>query len=156
MRLDDPHTRQSLLWGWALLALFLLGGLSLEFLHLIKAPWYLDVRLRRELWVLAHAHGALLAILNLLWAFSAAHCLPDEKKRRLAGRLLRYGAVLVPAGFFLGGIGGSESDPSLAIVLTPIGALLALHAVTVTALGAWRQQKSPAASSGAGPVKQKR
>jgi hypothetical protein len=159
--LTDPHRRAALRWGWTLLALFLLGGLTLEFLHLIKAPWYFDVRIRRELWVLAHAHGALLAVLCILFALCAGHCLPEERKRALASRLLRWGAALVPAGFFLGGIGNSESDPSPAIVLTPAGALMALHAVAVTALGALRadggQEKTPLpAAAGSAPKPQKR
>lgn len=159
MDLDDPHSRTSLQWGWALLALFLLGGLTLEFLHLIKAPWYFEVRIRRELWVLAHAHGALLAVLNLLFAYSATYCLPEVRKRALAGGMLRWGAVLVPAGFFLGGIGNSESDPSLFITLTPIGAVMALHAVTSMALGARRAQQkapSPAVTGPEKPSKRKR
>lgn len=143
MNLDDPHSRSALRLGWALLALFLLGGLTLEFLHLIKAPWYLDVRIRRELWVLAHAHGALLAVLNILFACSAAHCLPEERKRKLASRMLRWGAVLVPAGFFLGGIGNSETDPSLFIIATPVGALMVLHALALTATGALRMNSAP-------------
>ncbi len=138
--MSDPTCRLSLRYGWTALALFLLLGLGLEFLHLIKAPWYLDVRIRRELWVLAHAHGALLAALNLLFAASAAHCLPDAGRRHRAARLLAWGSALVPAGFLLGGIGNSESDPSLLIVATPVGALLVLHAFTVTALGAWRMR----------------
>ena len=60
--------RASLRYGFTALLLFVLGGLSLEFLHLIKAPWYLENHLRRELWVLAHAHGALLALFNLIYA----------------------------------------------------------------------------------------
>ena len=138
--MNDPATRTALRYGWTALALFLAFGLFLEFLHLIKAPWYLDVRIRRELWVLAHAHGALLAAVSLLFASTAAHCLPDPARRGRAARMLCIGAALVPAGFFLGGIGNSESDPSLLIVATPVGALLVLHAFTVTALGAWRMR----------------
>lgn len=130
----------NLRYGWTALALFLLLGLGLEFLHLVKAPWYLDVRIRRELWVLAHAHGTLLAAINLLFALTAERCLPDARKRRLAGRMLAWGAALVPAGFFFGGIGNSESDPSLFIIATPIGALMVLHAFAVTAVGAWRMR----------------
>ena len=152
MNFEDPHSRAALRWGWTLLAIFLLGGLTLEFLHLIKAPWYLEVRIRRELWVLAHAHGALMALLCIAFAHSAAACLPDERKRALASRTLRVGAVLVPAGFFFGGIGNSESDPSLFIAATPLGALMVLHAVAAMALGAHQrhQQKAPPE---AGPVK---
>lgn len=156
MTLDDPHSRAALRWGWTLLAIFLLGGLTLEFLHLVKAPWYLEVRIRRELWVLAHAHGALMALLCLLFAHSAQACLQQERKRALAGRLLRWGAVLVPAGFLLGGIGNSESDPSLFIIATPIGALMVLHAVASMALGALRAQEKAPSPIATGPEKRKK
>ena len=137
MNLLDPHSRAAHRMGWTLLALFLLGGLTLEFLHLIKAPWYFDVRIRRELWTLAHAHGALLAVLNILFSYSAMHCLPQEPLRQRASRMIRWGALLVPLGFFLGGIGNSETDPSLLIVLTPVGALMVLFAVLAMVKGAW-------------------
>ena len=60
--------QKSLRYGFTALLVFVAGGLSLEFLHLIKAPWYLESHLRRELWVLGHAHGALLALFNLAYA----------------------------------------------------------------------------------------
>lgn len=126
--------RSHLRYGSSALLLFLLGGLGLEALHLIKAPWYLDQHLRRELWVLAHAHGALLAILNLVWAA----VLPRLPAAASAGAALRWGAALVPAGFFLGGIGNSESDPSLAILATPVGALLLLYALWRLCRAAWQ------------------
>lgn len=117
----------------------MLGGLSLEALHGIKAPWYLEDELRRQLWTLAHAHGALLSLLNVLFASAAVPLFSDARKSALAGRMLRWGSLLVPAGFFFGGIGNSESDPSVLIVATPIGALMVLHAVASTALQAWRR-----------------
>lgn len=131
----ESSARASLRYGWTALLLFVAGGLSLEFLHLIKAPWYLENHLRRELWVLAHAHGALLALFNLAYAAALAN-LPSAAG---AGRWLRWGAALVPAGFFLGGIGNAESDPSLAIVLTPIGALAVLVALVWCVRSAWRR-----------------
>jgi hypothetical protein len=127
--------QKSLRYGFTALLLFVAGGLSLEFLHLIKAPWYLEHHLRRELWVLAHAHGALLALFNL--AYAAA--LPRVVAAASAGAWLRWGAALVPAGFFLGGIGNSEGDPSLAIVLTPVGALAVLIALALCAKAAWQK-----------------
>lgn len=126
--------RASLRYGFTALLLFVLGGLSLEFLHLIKAPWYLENHLRRELWVLAHAHGALLALFNLIYAA----LLPRLAAAASAGGWLRAGAVLVPAGFFLGGIGNSEGDPSLAIVLTPLGAAAVVIALVLCVRAAWR------------------
>lgn len=136
---DDPALsaaiRSHLRYGTSALLLFLLGGLSLEFLHLIKAPWYLDHHLRRELWVLGHAHGALLALLNLAWAA----VLPRLPAAAGSGWALRWGAALVPTGFLLGGVGNSESDPSLAILATPIGAALLIFALSDAARAAWRR-----------------
>lgn len=133
----ETSARRSLRYGFTALLLFVAGGLTLEFLHLIKAPWYLENHLRRELWVLAHAHGALLALFNLVYAA----LLPRIAAAAGAGAWLRWGAALVPAGFFLGGIGNSEGDPSLAIVLTPIGALAVLIALALCVKAAWA--KSP-------------
>ncbi len=132
---DCPASRASLAFGWAAVALFVLMGLSLEFFHLLKVPLYLEVSLRRELWVLAHAHGTLLAIVNIVFALTATRCLRDVGKRARASLLFRAGAVLVPAGFFFGGIGNAEGDPSLLIMLVPAGALCVLWAAAMCALG---------------------
>jgi hypothetical protein len=154
---NDAPSRASARLGWTLLGLFMAGGLVLEALHGIKAPWYLDHALTRELLVLAHAHGALLALVNLAFASQALALVPDARRRRLAGAMLRWGAILMPAGFFLGAVGAGETDPSLGILLTPIGALLLLHGVTVMALGAWRGPAAPpAASGGLPPVRKAR
>lgn len=136
---NDPVARACLRHGWTWLAIFLLGGLALEALHGIKAPWYLEQELRRELWTLAHAHGALLSLLNVVYAIGAVPLFAEGKKCELAGRMLRWGALLVPAGFFFGGIGNSETDPSLFILATPVGALMVLHAVASAAAQAWRK-----------------
>lgn len=138
MDTNEPTVRACLRFGWTWLAVFVLGGLALEALHGVKAAWYLDHHLRRELWVLAHAHGALLALVTLAFAAAAAPLYADARKLKVAGALLRWGALLVPAGFFLGGIGNSETDPSLFILATPVGALLVLHALASAALQAWR------------------
>lgn len=143
--MTDAASRAALRYGWTAIAVFLLLGLFLESLHLFKAPLYMEVHIRRELWTLAHAHGTLLGVLNVVFALCAGACIADEGKRGRASLTLRAGALLVPVGFFLGGIGNSEVDPSLAIVLVPAGALLVLHAVAVTAVGAWRTHRTPTA-----------
>lgn len=132
----EASALSSLRYGFTALFVFAAGGLTLEFLHLVKAPWYLEVHLRRELWVLAHVHGALLALFNLAYAA----LLPHITAAAGAGGWLRWGAALMPAGFFLGGIGNSEGDPSLAIVLTPLGAVAVLVALALCVKAAWAQK----------------
>jgi hypothetical protein len=127
-------------YGWAAVALFLVLGVMLESLNLLKSPFYVDVRLRRELWTLAHAHGTLLGLLAVGFALTAGQAVPRANVRRRASRLLRAGAVLVPAGFLLGGVGNAEGDPSLAILLVPLGAILALLAVGTVAWGLLRRR----------------
>ena len=129
----ESSARKSLRYGFTALLLFVLGGLMLEFLHLIKAPWYLEDHLRRELWVLGHAHGAVLALFNLAYAA----LLPRLAVAASAGAWLRWGAALVPAGFIGGGIANSEGDPSLLIVLTPLGALAVVIGLALCVKAAW-------------------
>ena len=137
-------------FGWTAVAGFLLLGIVLEACHLWKAPFYVDQALRRELWTLAHAHGTLLGVLTLVFATVGARCLPAEGTRRAASLMLRAGALLVPAGFFLGGVGNAEGDPSPFILMVPLGAGLAFLAVAATALGAWRTQGQDRGSNDAG------
>ena len=122
----DAPSHSCLRLGWAMVTLFLALGLVLESFHLVKLPFYLDVRLRRELWTLAHAHGTLLGAVNVLFGLSATRLVARFDRRLLISRLLRAGTLLVPIGFLLGGIGQSEGDPSFFILLVPTGALLAL------------------------------
>lgn len=132
---DAVHT--CLAVGWTLVAVFLVVGLALEAFHLIKLPAYVDVRVRREMWTLAHAHGTLLGVVAVLFGVSAERLLPDPSTRATAARLVTWGAILVPLGFFGGGIANAEGDPSLAIVLVPVGALLALAGLLLLVRGAW-------------------
>lgn len=107
------------------LLVYLLGGLALETLHGFKAVFYLEDKLRRELWTLAHAHGTLFSALCLLLVVLLPRLeLPAARARRI-DRLFAAGSVLLPLGFFLGGVAHPESDPNLLIVLVPLGGLLA-------------------------------
>ena len=81
----------------------------------------------------AHAHGTLLGILLLVYASLAERFVVVERRAVLA-RDLRIGAVLMPLGFFLGGVLNSEGDPSLGILLVPLGALFLLSALVRAAL----------------------
>jgi hypothetical protein len=124
----DPAIRKTVRAGWLLLAISLPFGVTLEGLHGFKVQAYLASDMRREMWRLAHAHGTLLGILCLVSAALA------EAIRPRVLTMIRWGAVLMPLGFFLGGVLNSEGDPSLGILLTPVGALLLVIALVRVAL----------------------
>ena len=129
----DPAIRKTLRAGWLLLAIALPFGVTLETLHAFKVQAYLASEMRREMWRLAHAHGTLLGILCLVSAALAeAHVAQAIRPRVMA--MIRWGAVLMPLGFFLGGILNSEGDPSLGILLVPPGAFLLVVALVQVAL----------------------
>jgi len=110
-------------------------GLTLEALHALKVRVYLGSHLRRELWTLAHAHANLLGILCLVMAVVGERCVPDAAARRRMLGGLRLAALLMPLGFFLGGVMNREGDPSLAILLVPAGALCLVWALALAVLG---------------------
>ena len=129
----DAAIRKTLRAGWLLLAISLPFGVTLEALHGFKVQAYLASDMRREMWRLAHAHGTLLGILCLVSGLLAdAHIAEAVRPRVLA--MIRWGAVLMPLGFFLGGVLNSEGDPSLGILLVPAGALLLVVALVRVAL----------------------
>jgi hypothetical protein len=137
---NDPLllTKRHLRFGWWTLLIFLTLGLILEGLHGLKIGFYLNVanETRRLMWTLAHAHGTLLALVNLAFAFTV-RLLPEwsARERGLASACLRAATLLMPAGFFLGGAVIYSGDPGLGIILLPVGGLLLLVAVFLTACG---------------------
>ena len=141
---DSPLTalaRSHLRFGWWSLLCFISLGLTLEALHGFKVGWYLDVsnETRRHLWTLAHAHGTLLAVLNLVFG-STLHLVPSwsTRSRKLASCLLFGATVLLPVGFFLGGLVFYAGDPGVGIVLVPVGAAFLIVAVLLAALNTRR------------------
>src|SRR5688572_7672660 len=110
-------------------------GLTLEALHALKVQVYLGSPMRREVWTLAHAHGNLLGILCLVLASIAGRCCPRPEPRARMLFALRVGAVLMPLGFFLGGVLNYEGDPSYGILLVPVGAILLIAALIRAAQG---------------------
>jgi len=125
--------------GWWGLLLFLSLGIALETLHGFKAGAYLDPehRLRRLLWTLAHAHGTLLGLVNLGFAAGLLQFGRwTERRLKLASFFLIDALLFLPAGFFLGGIGHTEVDPSPGVLLVPLGALFLLLAVGLIAWSA--------------------
>lgn len=135
----QPLMKRHLRFGWWTLLVFLTLGLVLEALHGLKAGFYLSVtnETRRLMWTLAHAHGTLLALINLGFA-STVRLVPEwpARGRGVASVCLRGATILMPAGFFLGGVVIYSGDPGLGIILLPIGGLLLLAAVLITARAA--------------------
>ena len=62
----------------------------------------------------------------------------DTATRAAVSLWLRLGAVLMPLGFFLGGVLNHEGDPSLAILLVPLGGVILLYALVRAGLAALR------------------
>jgi hypothetical protein len=124
--------------GLWLLAVSLPLGLTLEALHAMKVQVYLGSAMRRELWTLAHAHGNLLGILCLVFALLAPR-FGDAAGRARLERLLVAGAVAMPLGFLLGGVLNREGDPSLGILLVPLGGVLLFAALVLAALASARR-----------------
>lgn len=124
-------------FGWWALFVFLALGLVLEALHGLKVGYYLDTsnETRRLMWRLAHAHGTLLALVHIAFALSLPKLMPNAATEKgapeavspslaVASRCLYGCGVLLPLGFFLGGVFVYGGDPGLGVVLAPIGALL--------------------------------
>ncbi|MCI0573523.1 MAG: hypothetical protein L0Y66_22490 [Myxococcaceae bacterium] len=133
--------RKHMRLGWWFLLLFLGLGIALELMHGFKLRSYLDVanETRRLMWRLAHAHGTLLALVHLAFAVSVRlGSSGDPVWRRRASWLLTWAAVLLPTGFFLGGVVVHGSDPWFGVLLVPVGALLLLAGVAITARGLGR------------------
>lgn len=129
-------SRQHLRFGWWGLLVFACLGIALESLHGFKVRWYLDVanEARRHLFTLAHAHGTLLSLIHVAFGLCVA-ALPgwDEGRRRSASRALLGAVVLMPGGFLLGGVFVQGGDPGLGIALLPLGAVLLVAALWLTA-----------------------
>src|SRR6185436_13976385 len=128
----------------------------LEALHGFKVGAYLKVsnETRRLMWTLAHAHGTLLSVISLAFGFMVRLC-PDwpARQRSVASICLRGAILLMPAGFFLGGLFIYSGDPGLGILLVPIGGLMLFIGVLLAARGAAHFRGEPRSS---GPLPGKR
>jgi hypothetical protein len=91
---------------------------------------------RRHVWTLAHAHGVLLAVLNLVFAGTLRlFCRGDERWASLASAALIGATILLPGGFFLGGLVVYAGDPGPGVLLAPLGGALLFVAVLLVARG---------------------
>jgi hypothetical protein len=126
----ESHLRLSI----TLVALFMASGLWLEAMYGLRAEGWLDDPLRREFLRLGHAHGGLLGLVNiaLAWALERLQT-PDTWAGKIrVGSLL--GALLVGLGFMLGGLVHGPTDPGVAVLAVPAGAMLLLSSLVATAL----------------------
>ncbi|MEM6290409.1 MAG: hypothetical protein AAGA54_04060 [Myxococcota bacterium] len=124
------HIRASL---WTLAA-FLAMGMWLEAMFGLRVAGIVDDPLRREFLRLGHAHGGLLALVNLAlaWALLQLHTPALWATRvRLAAWL---GSVLVGVGFVGGGLWHGPTDPGPVVLLVPAGAMMLVASIVATAM----------------------
>jgi hypothetical protein len=128
----EYYARRHLRLGWWSLLAFTAFGLALELLHGFKVGEYLDVsnETRRLMWTLSHAHGTLLAILHVVFGLTVLVA-PEmgARARPIISRSLIGASLLLPGGFFLGGLVFYAGDPGLGVLLVPVGALVMMVAV---------------------------
>lgn len=131
--------RRHIRFGWWSLLVFATLGLVLETLHGFKVRAYLDVSndTRRLMWTLAHAHGTLLGLIHVVFGLTLRSGFEiSAANQRLVSNSLLAASVLLPGGFFLGGVAFYSGDPGLGVLLVPIGAVLLLLAVFLIARSA--------------------
>lgn len=154
--MDDG--RLHLRFGWWSLLVFTALGLALEGLHGFKVGAYLNVSSepRRLMWTLAHAHGTLLSVVHVAFGLSL-RVVPEigARNQRFISRCLIGASVLLPGGFFLGGVVFYDGDPGFGALLIPVGATLLLMAIFLVArtTAAMGLAESPGRS---GPARSKR
>ena len=135
------NSARNLRFGWWSLLVFLLLGGALETLHGFKIGWYVDVgnETRRLMFTLAHAHGTLLALVNIA-AGLTVRMVERFTLRPSVSFALIWAAILLPGGFFLGGIVIYDGDPGLGVWLVPIGAALLFYSIARIALDLSRRK----------------
>ncbi len=144
---SEIYVQRHLRVGWWAFFLFAAAGLMLESMQGFKVRAYLDVsnETRRLMWRLAHAHGALLGLVNVVVALQI-RLLPEvgTASRRVMSAALLVATGFIPGGFFLGGIVFYGGDPGLGVLILPIGAVCLLAAVFLLARGAGSNSTSRA------------
>jgi hypothetical protein len=109
--------------------------MALELLHGFKVQMYLAVsnETRRLMWTLAHAHGVLLAVINIIFALGIdAGRVPTRNVPRTSTVLISA-SLLLPGGFFAAGVAFYEADPGIGVAVVPVGAVLLLIALFTVA-----------------------
>ena len=138
--ITEPAAR-NLRFGWWALLIFLSLGAVLETLQGFKIGWYLDVgnETRRLMFTLGHAHGTLLAVVNIAAGLTARK-VDGFSLRPSVSFALIWAAIFLPAGFFLGGVIIYDGDPGLGVWLVPIGAALLFYSIARIALDLSRRK----------------
>lgn len=136
---QTPHAElaaRHLKTGWLGLAVFLSVGLLLEALHGFKVGIYTQPmhHWRRELWTLAHAHGALISVVNIAFALALSTGHLVRGPVRVMASLFNIALILMPLGFWLGGLGHSETDPGVGVLMVPVGGVALVAAVLLVGL----------------------
>ena len=130
---ETDIARRHLAVGFATLALFVLLGALLEGLHAFKVDAYLNVahETRRMMLRLAHAHGTLIALVNVAFGLTV-RAFPNAGSK-LASSALLAALALVPLGFGLGAVGAKGGGPGALVLLVPSGALALVVGLISTA-----------------------
>jgi hypothetical protein len=152
---DTPATRSRvhlhLLVGWWSLFVFSALGLALETMHGLKVQAYLNVsnETRRLMWTLAHAHGSLVGLVHIAFAVSLP-ALPglSAPRQQTVSRALVGATILLPGGFFLGGVRFYAGDPGIGVALVPVGAAFLLLATFLVARAVARPAAEAAEAGG--------
>ena len=126
MNTSDRHLRN----GWWSLFAFLALGVVLETLHGFKVGWYLDADadIRRLMFTLAHAHGTLLALVNIALGLTLKS-VGGFTLENTASKTVIWGSFILPMGVFMGGFFIHDGDPGLGVLFVPIGAFMLLYGV---------------------------
>ena len=92
--------RKNLIVGMACVIVFMCLGAFLEMNHLTK--WVGGMT--RGMWSLAHAHGTLFGVLNIIIGLLIINLKLDGKAMRIGSILAIVGVLVFPLGLFLDGI----------------------------------------------------
>jgi hypothetical protein len=129
--MTEDYARRHLRIGWWTLLVFAALGLILESLQGFKVAAYLDVSndTRRTMWRLAHTHGTLLGAINVLFALTLRSSAATAAVAPRISIALIAATLLLPLGFFLGGVVFYAGDPGVGVLLVPLGGVLLLLAL---------------------------
>ena len=124
--------KRHLRFGWWSLFVFILLGTVLEGLMGFKWTSYVTNDTRQMLWRLAHAHGTLLGLVHIAFALTVHSAVGATPHRWISPSLITA-SILLPGGFFAGGIFTFNGDPGVGVLVVPLGASFMIAAVLLIA-----------------------